>query len=133
MWDHAANCSPEHLGRGSEVEGTYHFLSISCTPFSSYPDILERTTTGGVETGLLAEEGLVLELGAEELAGDVEGFTSDDDNLLAVEKLLGDNAGQATEEVSLAVNDDLYRFHISYSVRHVEDCAGGVGCSCDRC
>jgi len=47
-------------------------------------------------------------LRAEELAGDVEGLTSHDDDLLAVEQLLGHNAGQATKEVSLAVNDDLY-------------------------
>ena len=47
-------------------------------------------------------------LGAEELARDVESLTSHDDDLLAVEQLLGNSAGQATKEVSLAVNDDLY-------------------------
>ena len=46
-------------------------------------------------------------LRAEELAGDVEGLAADDDDLLAVEELLGDDAGEATEEVALAVNDDL--------------------------
>lgn len=46
-------------------------------------------------------------LRAEELAGDVEGFTSHDDDLLAVEQLLSNSAGQATKKVSLAVNDDL--------------------------
>lgn len=46
-------------------------------------------------------------LRAEELAGDVEGFTSHDDDLLTVEQLLSNSAGQATQEVSLAVNDDL--------------------------
>ena len=46
-------------------------------------------------------------LRTEELAGDVEGFTSHDDYLLAVQQLLGDGAGQATEKVSLAVNNDL--------------------------
>jgi hypothetical protein len=46
-------------------------------------------------------------LRAEELAGDVEGLTSHNDDLLAVEQLLGNSAGQATQEVSLAVNDDL--------------------------
>jgi hypothetical protein len=47
-------------------------------------------------------------LRAEELAGDVEGLTSHNDDLLAVEQLLGDSAGQATKEVSFAVDDDLY-------------------------
>lgn len=46
-------------------------------------------------------------LRTEELAGDVEGLTSHDDDLLAIEQLLGNSAGQATKEVSLAVNDDL--------------------------
>ena len=47
-------------------------------------------------------------LGAEELSRDVEGLAADDDNLLAVQELLGDSAGQTTEQMSLAVNDDLY-------------------------
>lgn len=46
-------------------------------------------------------------LRTEELAGDVEGLTSHDDDLLAIEQLLGNSAGQATKKVSLAVNDDL--------------------------
>lgn len=123
-----------------------------------------RTTTGGVETGLLAHEGRVLHcksscqymfsslspisrtrfrradmvsaidtfllptrslapshvpalcvsarglvgkrtLGAEELAGDVQGLAAHNDNLLAVEQLLGDGAGEATEQVPFAVDD----------------------------
>lgn len=46
-------------------------------------------------------------LRTEELAGDVKGLTSHDDDLLAIEQLLGNSAGQATKKVSLAVNDDL--------------------------
>lgn len=46
-------------------------------------------------------------LGAEEFAGDVQGLSSNDDDLLTVEQLLGDDAGQATQEVSLAVDNDL--------------------------
>jgi hypothetical protein len=44
-------------------------------------------------------------LRAEELAGDVQGLASHNDDLLAVEQLLGDRGGQATEKVTLAVND----------------------------
>ena len=44
-------------------------------------------------------------LRAEELAGDVQGLASYDDDLLAVEQLLGDRGGQATEKVALSVND----------------------------
>lgn len=46
-------------------------------------------------------------LRTEELAGDVEGFAADDNNLLAVEELLGDDAGETAEEVALAVDNDL--------------------------
>lgn len=46
-------------------------------------------------------------LRTEELARDVEGFTSHDDDLLAHKQLLRNSAGQATKEVSLAVDDDL--------------------------
>lgn len=47
-------------------------------------------------------------LSAEELSRDVEGLAADNNNLLAVQELLGDSAGQATEKVTLSVNDDLY-------------------------
>ena len=46
-------------------------------------------------------------LSTEEFARDVEGFGSDDNNLLAIEKLLCDGTGETTEQVSLAVNDNL--------------------------
>jgi hypothetical protein len=49
--------------------------------------------------------GCVRTLRAEELAGDVEGLASHNDDLLAVEELLGDGAGKATEQVALAVDD----------------------------
>ena len=48
-------------------------------------------------------------LRAEELAGDVESLASHDNDLLAVEELLGDCAGEATEQVTLAVNDNLQK------------------------
>lgn len=67
---------------------------------------VERATAGRVETGHLAEVGVVLELRAEELARDVEGLAADNDNLLAVEELLSDNGGETTEEVALAIDDD---------------------------
>lgn len=44
-------------------------------------------------------------LGAEELAGDVEGLAAHNDDLLAVKQLLSDGAGEATEQVALAVDD----------------------------
>jgi hypothetical protein len=84
--DHSADGLVEDAGGGTEVEGT---------------------TTSGVVTSHLAKVGVVLQLRTEELAGDVEGFTSHNDDLLAVKQLLSNSAGQATKKVSLAVNDDL--------------------------
>ena len=46
-------------------------------------------------------------LGPEELSRDVDLFATDDDNLLAVEDLLGHGRGQTTKEMALAVNDNL--------------------------
>ena len=48
-------------------------------------------------------------LSTEEFARDVEGFASYNDDLLAFEELLRDCAGKTTEQVSLAVNNDLMR------------------------
>lgn len=84
--NHAADSLVEDAGRSAEVEGT---------------------TASGVVPGHLAQVRVVLELGAEELARDVEGLAADDNDLLAVEELLGDDAGEATKEVALAVDDDL--------------------------
>ncbi len=44
-------------------------------------------------------------LRAEELARDVQGLASHNDDLLAVEQLLSDRGGQATEKVPLGVDD----------------------------
>jgi len=44
-------------------------------------------------------------LSAEEFSRDVDGLAPHNDDLLAIEELLGDGAGQATEEVAFAVND----------------------------
>lgn len=44
---------------------------------------------------------------SEEFAGDVEGFAADHNNLLAVEELFGDGAGEATEKVPFAVYHNL--------------------------
>lgn len=67
---------------------------------------MEWTTVWVVSAGL-SEVGEVLELVSEELSGDVDVLTSHDDDLLAVEKLLGDCRGESSKKVALCVNDDL--------------------------
>lgn len=48
-------------------------------------------------------------LRTEKLSGDVKGLASHNDNLLAVEELLGHGTGQTTKEVALAINGDLFK------------------------
>ena len=52
---------------------------------------------------------MVRTLRAEELARDVEGLAADDNDLLAVKELLGDDAGQAAKQVALAIDHDLFQ------------------------
>lgn len=44
---------------------------------------------------------------AKEFPRDVERFAADHHDLLTIQQLFGDNAGQATKKVTFAVNDDL--------------------------
>lgn len=60
----------------------------------------------GVGGGLLAQEGVELQLGAVEAARHVEFFGADDDDLLARQNLLGDDGSQTTQQVTLTINDD---------------------------
>ena len=46
-------------------------------------------------------------LRAEELAGDVEGLTADNNDLLTAQELLGDNGGESAKEMALAIDDNL--------------------------
>jgi hypothetical protein len=62
---------------------------------------MERTVSS-VESGGLSQVSGVLELGSEKLLGDVKSLASHNDNVLAVEDLLGNGGGESTEEVSLS-------------------------------
>jgi len=57
-------------------------------------------------------------LGTKELARDVEFFTSDNHNLLAVEDLLGNDAGQPTKKVALGIDDDLLAVQLVFPTPH---------------
>lgn len=83
--DHTTDSLVEDSGRSTEVEGT---------------------TAGGVVSGDLSEVGVVLELRAEELAGDVKGLAADNNDLLTAQELLGDNGGESAKEMALAIDDN---------------------------
>lgn len=56
----------------------------------------------------------------EELARYVQRFTSHHHNLLPVQQLFGDRAGQTTEKVSLAIDDNL-RFRQGVSRQEIQN------------
>lgn len=78
--DHTSNGLVEDSRGGSEMEGT----------------------VGSVESSSLSQVSGVLKLGSEKLLRDVQGLTSHNDNVLAVEDLLGNGGCQSTEKVSLS-------------------------------
>jgi hypothetical protein len=104
VWDHASDGLVEDTGRSSEME---------------------RTTTGRVVSSDLAEIGMVLHcsfvsveekismvvvertLSTEEFARDVESLRADNNDLLAVQQLLCDGTGETTEQVALAIDNNL--------------------------
>lgn len=70
--------------------------------------VLVVCRVGSRSWGLSLESVGLRTLSTEELSGDVQGLSADDDDLLAAKQLLGDNAGQAAQEVALAIDDDLW-------------------------
>lgn len=67
--------------------------------------VVEGTSLLGVNQVALVQVGVVLQLVAEERARDVDKLGSNNNDLLAREKLLGQSGGETTEKVALAVND----------------------------
>lgn len=62
--------------------------------------------SASVRVGCVVREARTLS--PEELARDVEGLASHDDDLLAVQELLGHDRREAAKEMALAINDDLF-------------------------
>ena len=84
----------------------YQLLSASCSCISS------RTSVPSLDNLFHAlsfglDRALGRTLRAEEFSRDVESLAADDDNLLAVQKLLGDSAGKTTKQVALAIDNNL--------------------------
>ena len=88
MGKHTSDGSPEDSGRRSVMGGT-----------SSW-----------VVNHLFSLEFRVLDLVSEEGARDVDSFSSDDNDSLTAEELLGDNGSQSTEEMALTIdNHELFK------------------------
>jgi len=71
--------------------------------------VMERAGFLRVDDMTFMKEVVVAEFVAEEAAGDVDLLAAHDDDLLAREDLLGDNGGQPTQEMALAVDDNRAR------------------------
>jgi len=83
VWEHTTNDVLEHLGWGATVEWT----------------------TAGLGQMTLAKILHNLQLVTVEVSRDDKTLATDDNDLLAVEKGLGDHGGQATHEVLVTIND----------------------------
>ncbi|KAH3658858.1 hypothetical protein OGATHE_006584 [Ogataea polymorpha] len=89
--------------------------SDSLVQNSGWGSEMERSSVG-VESSSLSQVVVVLQFVSEEFTRDVESLTSHNDNLLAVEKLLGNSGGQSSQQVSFSVNDNnlLKRAHLAF-------------------
>jgi hypothetical protein len=95
-------CLPIKCPKSASPKSSHNERHRACHPPVHSPDI---TYCGLPFASLARIGGCVRTLRAEELAGDVKGLASHNDDLLAVKELLGDGAGEATEQVALAVDD----------------------------
>lgn len=102
--DHTTDGLVEDTGWGAEVE----------------------RTLGLVVSGCLSEVGVVLELVAEELARDVESLTSHNNNVLAVQDLLGHSGGKTSKEMALAVDNNNWLESAHFCLSVVECCRGWI-------
>jgi len=89
MGKHASDGSPEDSGRSSVVDNT----------------------SSGVVDHLLSHEFRELDLVSEEGAGDVDSFSSDDDDSLSAEEFLGDDGSESSEQMALGVDNDFLFKH----------------------
>ena len=58
-------------------------------------------------------------LRSEEFARDIEGLSADNDDLLAIEELLGSDTGEATKQVALAIDHDLGKLQVSDNIPQI--------------
>ena len=87
--EHSSNSSPEHHRGGGVV----------------------KRASSGIGSGGLVLEFLVLELVSEQRSGDIDTLASHNSDLLTVQDLLGNDRSQATEEVTLTVDDQFLLKH----------------------
>jgi hypothetical protein len=93
--------SPYYLSVALRQMSRHHVRPPDASHTQPQPPYLHHTRE------LKAACGVKPTLCAEEFSRDVKGFASDDNDLLSIEELLGDNAGETTEKVSLAVDNHL--------------------------
>lgn len=104
--DHAADRPVKDLRGSAVVEGTRLFGIDDMTLVQEVvvPELQDRTSRL-VRISHSKSNGMNY-LVAEEAAGDINLLAPDDDNLLAIQNLLGDNRRQSSKEMALAINDD---------------------------
>ena len=105
--DHAADGPVENLGRCAVVEGA-GFFGVDNVAFVEEVVVaqLRNQCKSSCEMRPNSVNWYVTHLVTEEAARDVNLLAPHNDNLLAVQNLLGDNRGQPAKKMALAINDD---------------------------
>jgi len=104
-WDTLEDLKSLH-GSGTTSSLVRNHTTDGLVEDSRWSTEMEWTTSGWVVSSHLSEVGVVLQLSTEELSRDVKSLTSHNNDLLAVEELLSHGTGQATKEMTLAINSD---------------------------
>jgi hypothetical protein len=80
-----------------------------------YLDMRRHVPTNPSYSHVFQRQGICVErtLRTEELSRDVQGLSSNNNDLLAVEQLLSNGTGQPTKEVALAIDRNLCDFSVS--------------------
>ena len=105
--DHTANGPVENLGGCAVVEGA-GFFGVDNVAFVEEVVVaqLRNQCKSSCEMRPNSVNWYVTHLVTEEAARDVDLLAPHNDNLLAVQNLLGDNRGQPAKKMALAINDD---------------------------
>ena len=81
--NHSSDCAPKDLSGGTEMEGSTQRLNVA--PQTQKLQVLQLVTV--------------------EVTAHVDAFTSDDDDLVAVQDEFGDDGGQTAHQMTTAIDD----------------------------
>lgn len=103
--DHAADGSEKDFGRSAVMEGARLF-GVYNVALVKEVVVAQLNEGGSLRIEFASLNGLTRYLVAEEATRNVDLLAANDNNLLAVQDLLGDDRGQPAQKMALTINDD---------------------------